>query len=447
MRRVWRYHLAAERGSMLIEVLVGAMLVAIASVAILDGLDGAQRTGAKNKVRSVQSTLAQQDLERLRSIPINALSNLRQSRAVNVAGVDYTVDSRTDWVRDASGVVTCSSDDTQANYLKLSTTVTSPASTGSPVTETGLLTPALGQLSETAGTATVKLIDRDGQPLVGVAVTLSGPASLSDRTNELGCAVFGYIASGTYTIEVPGLVEPASVTPASKPMDVYAGKASLAQMQVDRPASVRANFVAPAGQGPPALIGWDPDAMKWDSITVKNANLPGTTKTFSSGVASSVDATDLFPFADGIGVYAGSCAANDPSAYQPNYFQPGGRGYTALDPGDTLRSAQVEMPTLRVIVLRTIPSPVFDHAEVKVTPLDSGCSTTYTASADFAVKTSHNFDLAVPFGRYDVCVSTSNGAGSERRIIVPNRDLTTVPPTANRLLPAPTGTTPGSCLP
>ena len=35
-------------------------------------------------------------------------------------------------------------------------------------------------------------------------VSLSGPQALSDTTNREGCAVFGYILAGDYTITVPG---------------------------------------------------------------------------------------------------------------------------------------------------------------------------------------------------------------------------------------------------
>lgn len=84
----------------MIEVIVGALLLGITTLAILDGLDGAQRQGRANKERSVSATLAQQDIERLRAFPIPSLSNYRETRAVNVQGVPYTVSSRADWVRD-----------------------------------------------------------------------------------------------------------------------------------------------------------------------------------------------------------------------------------------------------------------------------------------------------------------------------------------------------------
>ncbi|MEA2453848.1 MAG: hypothetical protein QOI45_110, partial [Thermoleophilaceae bacterium] len=42
---------------MLIEVMIGAVVLSIATVGLLNGLDGAQGTNAKNKARSVAAAL------------------------------------------------------------------------------------------------------------------------------------------------------------------------------------------------------------------------------------------------------------------------------------------------------------------------------------------------------------------------------------------------------
>jgi hypothetical protein len=419
--------------------MVGAVVLAIASMAILNGIDGAQSAGAKNKARSVQATLAQQDIERMRAIPITTLSNYRATRTVAVAGVNYTVASRTDWVRDASGTVGCTSDTTQAQYLKLSSTVTSPSTVQRPVEETGLLTPGPGQLSATAGTGTVRIIGRDGQPISGITVTLSGPGSFADSTDDLGCAVFGYIPAGTYSAQVAGYVTPDSDVPARKDLVVYAGQASLAQLQIARPASLRATFAAPTGN---TLI---PAAnIIWDTITVANAGLPNGRKVFTrtAGAFTSVDASDLFPFTSAVGVYAGSCTDNDPSTYIANYYQPGGRGYLALQPGDVFAPVTVEMATMQVNVTRqpvsppTTPAvPSFTSAQVKLIPFNSGCPG-YQFTATFAARTTAwPFNIAVPFGRYHVCGSitgrTSGTSGTTGQTPVSRRYTTTASATTN----------------
>ena len=405
-----RSRLRAERGSVLIEVMVGAVVLAIATVAILNGIDGAESAGAKNKARSEQAAIASQDIERMRSMPLSQLDNLRQTRTVNVAGVDYTVVSRTDWVSDKLGVINCSATNAQAEYLKLTSKVTSPATGSKPQTQTGLLTPGTGQLSSTNGTATVQLTDRDGGPFSGRTVSLSGASTQSATTNALGCAVFGYIPAGSYTIAVNGLVTIDS-EPATDAITVYPGRASYNAMQVDTPATVRASFVQPVGQT-------FTTSMLWDQITVKNANLPGGTKTFTrtAGRNGTVDGAGIYPYLDGVGVYAGQCPANDPSTYNPNYFLPTAtRGFTALSPGDNPRTLSVEMPTLRVNVTRqAVGSPAavpsWFRTQVRVTSLDTGCvSPVYEVQpADRSTSSTATvvFDLALPFGRYRICAAT-----------------------------------------
>ena len=81
-----RPRLGSEHGSILVEVTIGTLLLALTTTAVLNGMDGAQDAGRRNKDRSVSATLAQQDLERMRSMPPSVLANLHQVRTVTVAG-------------------------------------------------------------------------------------------------------------------------------------------------------------------------------------------------------------------------------------------------------------------------------------------------------------------------------------------------------------------------
>jgi hypothetical protein len=263
---------------------------------------------------------------------------------------------------------------------------------------------------------------------------------VSQATNESGCATFGYITSGTYTASVPGYVDITSNPPASEPLVVYPGKASFGHMEVDRPASLRASFVPPVGNT------FTPgSAMVWDKITVKNVNLTAGKKLFTRGSRqTSVDATGLFPYTNGVGVYAGDCAANDPSTYQTDYFQVSGFGFTELDPGDSLRGVQVQMPTLRVTVTRQptgTPAavPTWTRTQLLVTSLDTGCTVEVhrlqpqdrSASATPVV-----FDLAMPFGRYRVCAHTRGRTSASNNTTINRRYTTTATAGSNPTNPA-----------
>ena len=418
-----RIAFACERGSFLVEVMVGAIVLAITTTAVLSGLDGAQDTGRRNKDRSELSTLAQQDLERLRSIPITSLSNYDETRTVRVATVDYTVHSTTEWVRDASGVVSCTDDNTQAEYMKVSSTVTSPASLNNPVTETTLLTPAPGAFSDTLGTAAVLVTDRDGNPRPGMSVSLSGAGSYSNTTNALGCAVFGYIPSGDYVATINGVVTWASNPPATGNATVAAGRTALIRMEVEPPASLRASF-----RRPPGTPG---TATTWNRLSVAHSKLPAGVSAWPSATASlipptstSIDATDLFPHNDGYGVYAGSCAANNPASWLSSYFIPGRNGYIELDPSDNLKAVNVTMPTLTVDINKRALAPRFG---IRIRQVDGpDCleeMVVFYSAPTASTRTSFTFQL--PFGRYRVCVDDGHLLTPKFKVSLPVSPSTT----------------------
>jgi len=440
---------------MLVEVMVGAVVLAIAATAILSGIDGAQSVGAKNKATSIQASLAQQDIERMRSLPLSVLDGLSQTQTINVAGVDYTVVSSTAWISDQAGAVNCSSTSAKADYLKLTSAVSSPATGAKTVTETGLLTPPATAVAAATGTATVQLQNRSGAALSGVTVNLTGASSQSATTNSLGCAVFGSIPVGTYAITVSNYVEMESSLPATGSMQVYPGRGTFAPMQVDRPATVDVTFVPPSG-----AQTWT-TSMVWDSMTVKNAGLTGAEKTFTNGSrVNSFNATNLYPFLNGVGVYAGSCDANDPSAYSSSYFNatPPAPGVGSPLTPATTTNVNVEMPTLHVTVTRQAVNsviPSWTRTQLLVTQNDGAtCNSVIhqlgpTRTASTATVT---FDIAQPFGHYSLCVSTRGQTSSTNSTVVDrkvtaNVDMTNVPGTRNRQQAfTTTATTSGVCF-
>lgn len=374
--------------------MVGAIVLSIATFAVLDGLDGAQATGQQNKQRTVSSTLAQQDIERLRAYPITSLSNFTQTRTVNVAGVGYSVQSRTEWIRDSSGVLNCTDDSGQADYLKISSTVSSPAQSN-PVKEVSLLTPAAGSLSDTLGTLNVRVTDRNGQPRANTTVTLAGATSYTQTTNSLGCAIFDFIPAATYTVDVPGLVGWGGEGGSTSAATVVAGKTSLKQLEMELPASLRANLRKPDGT-----------AATWTAIQIANAKLPSGVKEYTSATPTTTfDSDGLFPFLDGYGVYAGTCARNNPAVWQSDYYSTSGFGFALLAPGDFLRPVNVQMGVLNVNV-KNAAGANLAGALVAVRQRDtgSGCNQDLlmaTGNTDAA----GNASYVLPFGTYRVCVS------------------------------------------
>ena len=380
---------------MMIEALIGAVLLAMATFAVLNGLEGAQATGHSNKQRTVAATLAQQDIERLRAYPIASLSNFSQTRGVNVAGVAYSVTSVTEWIRDSTDALNCTDQTGQADYVKISSTVKSPAQKNA-VKEVSLLTPAAGSLSDTNGTLAVKVTDRNGAARSGVTVTLSGPGSYSKLTNTLGCAVFDYIPVATYAVGVPGMV----------PWPARAPPTRRRPWSVARRASSRSRSTARLAAG--HIQKPDGTSAMWNSIEVANAKLPGGAKDFPVATATtSIDGTGLFPFLDGVGVYAGTCQRNNPASWQSNYFSTSGKGYVVLAPGDVLKTVRVQMGVLNVNVKNYSSTPAnMNGALVVVRQRDTGTGCDQdTWMAQGLTNSSGNVSFVMPFGTYRVCAS------------------------------------------
>jgi hypothetical protein len=426
-----RTRLAAERGAIMVEVMVGTVLLAMGTAAILNGIDGAQSTNRKNKARTVASTLAQQDQERLRSLPVTMLNGMDETRSVSVSGVNYSVRSRQEWVDDANGTLSCTNETSQAQYMKVSSTVTAPSTPNKPVTETSLITPPVGAFGTNVGTAAVKLTNRSGQPLANQTVQMVGPSTLSETTNEFGCAIFGQVASGAWTVRVSnGLVGWSGATPAESPMTVAPNKMNLSQLELDTPASLRATLQTNSGT-----------AANWKVVSAANAKMPQGFK--SSPVANPHkqvhDIGSLFPFLDGYAVFAGDCAANNPAIWNPNYFQTSGKGSVVLNPGDANKAVTVEMPTLTVTVVRGSPPTPQANRTVKIQQTDGTYNCTAHLGITWTTNSSGQVSMQLPFGNYRVCSHDGNPRRGFSNVAL------TSPTGASVTVTIPTSGSSGSC--
>jgi Tfp pilus assembly protein PilV len=205
--------LHSEAGVTLIETLIAAALLVVVLLAVFGSLDAASHTTAVNRSRTVAAGLAEQHLERLRSLPATTLATYSPTTVTTKVGsTDYSVTSDAQWVHDASGApASCDSDGRRADYIRISATVTSNVlgKRVKPVTLTSIVAPKVGSFGANQGTLAVQVKNELDAPVKGMPVSISGPVAVTDTTNEVGCAVFGHIAAGDYTVEVsqPGWVD------------------------------------------------------------------------------------------------------------------------------------------------------------------------------------------------------------------------------------------------
>jgi hypothetical protein len=413
-----------------VETLVSAVVLIVIALATLAAVDRAQSTSAIGKGRSVASSLAEQDQERLRSLPAPSLSNYRAnhaaSRVVTVGGLNYNVASTVDWVRDATGgTPSCSSDDNQADYLKITSTVTGTAVR--PVTISSLVAPPLAYTNNRA-TLAVKVVDGGDQPVVGLPVSISGPTSATDTTNAAGCAVFAFIPAGDYHVRFSqaGWVDPNGVNAVDENPTVNPGKLNQLSLTYDRAGAMTMRFDTKIGAAAPTTsLGWTASAMH-TGVTgtgIRPYWISGTNP------QASIALTDLFPFRTAYQTFAGECKGSNPDTSQgtTTWFTTGGGvgDVVVIPPGDTSTSVTVRQPALSLRVMNG-STPV-QNATVVLTVNDSSCITdashpapvqlrglTTNSSGYMTKSVASSYDPGVPFGTYNVCVSAPN-VGSPSR--------------------------------
>jgi Tfp pilus assembly protein PilV len=404
-----RSRLRAERGSMLIEVMVGAVVLAIATVALLDGLDGAQSTGARNKARSVAATLAEQDQERMRALPVLRLVDsigTPTTRTVTVRNVNYSVTSIASWAPDNGGVISCSNNTRTASNVRIVSEVTSAATRG-VVDEASLVTPPAGTVAEGLGRAIVKITDRNQAVTPGVPITLNGPSSYSATTNALGCAIFSFIPVGNYTASVGGLlVDWQGNRPATKTLSVEEGQSSTTPFEVASPAQLQASFDTKIGAATAI-------AARSQFLTILNSKLTVGQKTIEASPAGApgllITAIDLFPFLDGYDAYAGKCPTNNPATLPNTGTLP---RFTPT-PGQVLATnPKIRVPAINLRVVQVNGTTVQAGAVVTVKTAD-GCAMTFpTQSSNTATPTAPLTagglpQPGFPYGTYRICAQAT----------------------------------------
>jgi Tfp pilus assembly protein PilV len=399
-----------QDGAVLLEVVFSTLVVAIVTTAVLKGVEGSVKTTVENRERSVAAQLAEQDQERMRSYKATSLDGYSQSRTVTVRGLNYTVASSTQWIYDSSGTKSCTSDTSQASYLKLMTTVT-PVKEGPPVSATSLLTPPNGTFSTDKGSLAVMITDRNGAARPNIPVAINGNGvSDSDTTNSSGCANFYYIPTGNYTVtpSAPGLVDRTGDASPTITAGVVGGQSTLTTIELDVPATVNITFDTKVGTN--AAVGASSQYARIESSGLASPGfLPATfSGTYSNATPpNTFTFSSLYPFTSGYAAFGGNCDKNDPTNWNGTYTA----NATAVSPGGT-HSIVARLPAINIQVKRGTTSTgatTYTSATVKVTPTDSGCTATFPTQTSNGTGPSSSVAAlpkpGYPWGNYNVCAS------------------------------------------
>ena len=425
----------SEAGFALIEVIVSAAVLAIVALAVLSGIDAANGASAREKARAVAASLAEQDQERLRTMPVDMLKSPPQAPDATVDGVTYKIKSEAKWITDdVGGSPGCGvgSAENQVEYLQIKTTVTSkvvgariPA-----VTVDSLVAPTT-KWAEGHGTLGVKVADRNGTGIANITVTPTSPASspTAQATNAQGCVLWKSVPVGSYTITLntPGYIDTKGNQLSRTVQNVVAKKVSFPTIRYDRPA--RANVSVTTHT--PGLT-WsvaNSKTSKVFDVSATNGAEVGFFRTFTPASATNAfQVSQLFPFAtNSYSFFSGRCGWADPEDYNSNYFSATNPGAGLLADPNLVKDVAVRQPPFNIRVARRYGSTTFTDGQVTVyarlqQPEESteecaqpvyrlttkawpgGTWGTRTNTTHWVSQEGTAFDPGMPFGEYQLCV-------------------------------------------
>ncbi|HLK45728.1 MAG TPA: hypothetical protein VKT18_07045 [Acidimicrobiales bacterium] len=410
-----RARLTDQRGDTLVEILLAAILVALVAGATMTGYAQVARESGTQRHRVEADSLAELDQARLRGLTITQLAGSQGNRSVNqsIDGTTYTIASSSRYVSGTTAAMSCTTGPTTttADEVEITSTVTwSPGNDGRlPVVLHGLVTPAEG------GSLVITATDQNGAGMGGVTATPVGPTTVSPlATDSNGCAIFGGLAGGNYTVTFsdPGYVDVnGNATPSQTKTVIPTETAGPVNVQMGQAATINATFTTTFGGNTVAATS---DQM----VATQNLMTPAfrifgtdSTSTNSAFVSSLSTSNTMFPFASAYEVFAGGC--DDPltpaAGQQPVTVTPGGTSAVAL-----------KEPAMLVMVYSGTPSSpgslVATKPDVTVTDTDAACGNAedYPPAQVPTASAGALANPGLPYGNYTVCADASISGTYER---------------------------------
>jgi prepilin-type N-terminal cleavage/methylation domain-containing protein len=455
----------SESGFALIEVIVSAAVLAIIALAVLAGIDGAQRSTGREKARSVAAALAEQEQETLRSQQFDTLVGYAAagatSHTVPLDGLNYQVTNQVSWqVDSASGQNQCTSSSSDASYLRVTTTVTSTVvgTRVKPVEVSSLVAPSI-QYSASHGSLGVKVVDRNAAGVGGIVVSTGGKGSYSGTTNSDGCVLFSNIPIGTYTASVntAGYVDPDGNQQVTlQDQEVVSGSVTVGSITYDRAGSVSATVQT---YPPNATSTTSVITSKAPAVSGTNGTRVGLIKTAPSPVGTAtyslIGSPALFPFTTKYAFFTGQCEYSNPSTYDTtspvfSYWasSPTPPGQLQVLPGQSGMAVNVRQPPLLLNIkrrsggntltaagqLRIVAIPqVYNNDDCTEAPVSDLTNVNWTSANNAPTGNTPNDygwvgrttvtvggkvvpESGVPFGRYKICFEDTQVTPHKRTV-------------------------------
>lgn len=335
--RVWAERrspgcLSHEDGIALIEVMISALLVAVISIAVLNGFDLVGHTTSEQRFRNEAAVIASESQEALRSDPVSTLDVLASDSEAEkphtykrtVGGETFTVVEEARHVTGASGTAGCNAttfkegSQPTGQYVRVSSVVTWPQlqtrleaqqrglgeEVEHPVRQASTITPPDGSTLE------VDVTDQNEAPLEGVTVEADGIRTV---TGSAGCVVYSAIPATTVGLKAfkQGYVTRTGQT------EVVAGEVQIAPnitthypIRLAQGGAIEAHY-AYKGETLPGGSAVEGEAF----VAAQNEIAPEFMLGGATGSPSpTATLSNVFPSTSPWTVYAGDCPEDDPQA-------------------------------------------------------------------------------------------------------------------------------------
>ena len=406
---------AGDAGDTMIEVMVAVLIVGLIGAATFTGFNAVASLSGQQRHEVQANQISQQDEERLRGLTSTELSATAPATGstgstygnvtypVTLDGETYTVTSSTRFVSASGGTSSCTTSGTSADYVETSSEVQWANSNDGrpPVIEQSVISPPTG------GSLIVEAeINNTTTGIAGVTITATGPGS-SNLTQTLttdanGCAVFGGLSPGTYSVSESdsGYATETGVTTQSA--IIVAGTTQAITFQLGQLGTALGTFQT-------FVNGTTPTAINWDSFSISNPNVTPSPQSFGTGggaSASSVSSTSSTVFPTTYNAYAGTCISDDPEGSTSTTGTTGTTGTT---------------PAAYTDPLLTVPGGGSGSAVVTVPTMLLELSTQQGSSTSQPVTAPAGTALPYTVTTYDSCTPTP---GVARTLSTPPKSLT-----------------------
>jgi Tfp pilus assembly protein PilV len=401
----------AEAGFVLIEVLVSALVLTIASVGVFMLLQTTAHSQAEERHSSEAYSLAQEDQARLSAMRIEELVKLKEERTVTLNKAEFTIRSLGSPINDVTSAPSCGEGTYKVDYVEVTSIVTWPGMSADEKAKiVSKLSPSKGSVSPTKGSLAIQVTNQAQAPMAGVSL-YGGGGAINGFTDASGCAIFTNLTEGNYSLtvsgEAAGLVNKNGKSSEVKTVAVVGGDTKRETFEFDRPGTIPVEFKYRVGSEEKFL------PTTADSVVVAHPSMESA-KVFGTPGGTrvpAIKAESLYPFSSAYTIYAGSCSSNNPDPKGEGINKAGYANVAAVAGASVPASVQLPVFEPTVWSGKSASSKGSELANADVWIKDASC--TVNGQPVTRRYTTNSFgklpELGLPWGTYSVCVDTEPG--------------------------------------